>query len=164
MRVEEKKFYNERLIEFENTMSDLRKYLQDKEDSFTTVVNRLRKYEDLKEVIIKDKTHQFKNELQKPIEHELLKKTTEERDKYRKLYEQTKPEIDKLSIIKSCLANEAKYEELKICFSKFSKEELKVDEKMIPNEERTKNTTSASNPQSPNKELIQLLKKEKLSN
>lgn len=48
-------------------MSDLRKYLQDKEDSFTTVVNRLRKYEDLKEVIIKDKTHQFKNELQKPI-------------------------------------------------------------------------------------------------
>lgn len=45
MRLEDKQFYQERIIEFENKMIDLRKYLHDKEESFTSVVTRLRKYE-----------------------------------------------------------------------------------------------------------------------
>ena len=60
-------------------------------------------------MILKDKTYQFKTDLQKPIGNDILRKMTEERDKYKRLYEDTKPQIDKLSIIKSCLASEAKY-------------------------------------------------------
>ena len=39
--------YHERLIDLENNMNELRKYLQDKEDSFSAIVIRLKKYEDL---------------------------------------------------------------------------------------------------------------------
>lgn len=49
MRLEDKQFYNERMVEFENKMVDLRKYLHDKQDSFSSVVARLKKYEDLAE-------------------------------------------------------------------------------------------------------------------
>lgn len=73
-------------------MNELRKYLQDKEDSFTVIVNRLRKYEDLNEVFIKDKVTQFKNDLQKQnLTNDILRNIAEERDKYKKLYEETKP-------------------------------------------------------------------------
>jgi phosphopantetheine adenylyltransferase len=44
MRLEDKQFYQERIIEFENKMIDLRKYLHDKEESFTSVIIRLKKY------------------------------------------------------------------------------------------------------------------------
>jgi hypothetical protein len=47
MNLEESHFYNERIIEFENKIIDLRKYLHDKEDSFSSVITRLKKYEDL---------------------------------------------------------------------------------------------------------------------
>lgn len=44
LRIEEKKFYSERILDFENSMTELRKYLQDKEESFSSVVSRLKKY------------------------------------------------------------------------------------------------------------------------
>ena len=44
MRLDDKLFYNERINEFENKIVDLRKYLHDKEDSFSSVIVRLRKY------------------------------------------------------------------------------------------------------------------------
>ena len=47
MRLSDRQLYEERLVEFENKMVDLRKYLHDKEESFTSVVARLRRYEDV---------------------------------------------------------------------------------------------------------------------
>jgi hypothetical protein len=49
MRLSDRQQYEERLVEFENKMADLRKYLHDKEESFTSVIIRLRRYEDLAE-------------------------------------------------------------------------------------------------------------------
>lgn len=63
MRLEDKRFYNERMVEFENKMVDLRKYLHDKEDSFSSVVARLKKYEDLGENSMEDKLSNFKKEI-----------------------------------------------------------------------------------------------------
>lgn len=40
-------------------MVELRKYLQDKEESFASVVNRLKKYEDLNEVTLDTKLNEF---------------------------------------------------------------------------------------------------------
>jgi len=40
------------MVEFENKMIDLRKYLHDKEDSFSSVVARLKRYEDLAETTL----------------------------------------------------------------------------------------------------------------
>jgi len=42
---------------------DLRKYLQDKEESFTSVVLRLKKYEELSEPTIDDKLKLFKKDI-----------------------------------------------------------------------------------------------------
>jgi len=44
MRLEDKHFYSERIAEFEIKINDLRKYLQDKEDSFSSVISRLKRY------------------------------------------------------------------------------------------------------------------------
>lgn len=38
--------------------------MQDKEDSFSAIVSRLRKYEDLNEVILESKVEKFKKEFQ----------------------------------------------------------------------------------------------------
>lgn len=75
----------------------------------------------------------------------MLKSLAEEKEKYKRLYEKTKPEIDKLSILKSCLANKVDYETLKLAFghyeNNYNKEEK--EDKLIM-EEKTKNTTNAS--------------------
>ena len=63
MRLEDKRFYSERIVEFENKMVDLRKYLHDKEDSFSSVVARLKKYEELGESTMDDKLSTFKKEI-----------------------------------------------------------------------------------------------------
>lgn len=52
LKNEEKQFYTERLVEFEVKISELRKFLQDKEDSFTAVLCRLRKYDELSELTL----------------------------------------------------------------------------------------------------------------
>ncbi len=46
LRVQDKAFYTERIAEFENRITDLRKYLHDKEETFSAVVTRLKKYEE----------------------------------------------------------------------------------------------------------------------
>lgn len=46
-------------MEYENNMTELRKYLQDKEDSFSAIVVRLKKYEDLNEVSLSTKLDRF---------------------------------------------------------------------------------------------------------
>ena len=46
LRVEDKAFFTERIAEFENRITDLRKYLHDKEETFSAVVSRLKKYEE----------------------------------------------------------------------------------------------------------------------
>jgi hypothetical protein len=63
MRLSDRQFYEERLVEFENKMIDLRKYLHDKEESFTSVIVRLKKYEDLAEQTIEEKLQNFKKEI-----------------------------------------------------------------------------------------------------
>ena len=168
--MEEKKFYNERLVEFENTINELRKYLQDKEDSFSLIVNRLRKYEDLNEAFIRDKVYQYKNDLQANNQQELFRKLAEERDHFKKLYQNTSPEIEKLSVLKSCLERKDTYEMFMESYSIFEKENVSHEEKEEKSklliEERTKNSTNSSTTPhiNPNKELIKLLKKERLSN
>lgn len=67
-------------------MTELRKYLQDKEESFSSVVSRLKKYEDLTEVTLETKLHKLANELNEEYAGTLLKKLAEERDKYRSIW------------------------------------------------------------------------------
>ncbi len=63
MRLEDRQFYNERMVEFENKIIDLRKYLHDKEDSFSSVVARLKRYEEIAESTIEDKLANYKKEI-----------------------------------------------------------------------------------------------------
>lgn len=84
MRLSDRQLYQQRLVEFENKMADLRKYLHDKEDSFTSVVARLRKYEDLAEPTIQDKLHTFKKEISERHTQEFIANLIKERNQYQR--------------------------------------------------------------------------------
>lgn len=58
-------------------MNELRKYLQDKEQSFSTVVSRLKKYEDINESPLETKLHKLSAELGEQHAGALLKKLAE---------------------------------------------------------------------------------------
>lgn len=103
LRVEEKKFYNERILDFETNIIELRKYLQDKEESFSAVVTRLKKYEDLIEVTLETKLHKLSAEFGEDSNPNLLKKLVEERDKYKLLVDNLKINMQDLIFLRNCL-------------------------------------------------------------
>jgi hypothetical protein len=84
MRLSDRQLYEERLVEFENKMADLRKYLHDKEESFTSVVTRLRRYEDLPEPTTDDKLHAFKKEINERHTNEFIADLIRERNQYQR--------------------------------------------------------------------------------
>lgn len=83
MRLEDKRLYHERMIEFENKIVDLRKYLHDKEDSFSSVVLRLKQYEELAESPMEDKLSNFKKEIGERHVNQFIAELLKEKDFYR---------------------------------------------------------------------------------
>lgn len=47
LRIEETKSFNERIKDFEENMAELRRYLHDKEESFSFVAEKLKRFEEL---------------------------------------------------------------------------------------------------------------------
>ena len=87
MKLEDKRFYNERMVEFENKMVDLRKYLHDKEDSFSSVVTRLKRYEDMQENSMEDKLSNFKKEIGERHVNDFIAEILREKNFYQQEYE-----------------------------------------------------------------------------
>lgn len=83
MRLEDKQFYQERMAEFQNKIVDLRKYLHDKEESFSSVVTRLRKYEDLPESTVQEKLHAFRKELGEKSTNEFITEIIKDKNNYK---------------------------------------------------------------------------------
>jgi hypothetical protein len=83
MRLEDKRLYHERMVEFENKIVDLRKYLHDKEDSFSSVVLRLKQYEELAESPMEDKLSNFKKEIGERHVNQFIAELLKEKDFYR---------------------------------------------------------------------------------
>ena len=103
LRIEEKKMYQERLLELENNMAELRRYLQDKEDSFSAIVMRLKKYEDLNEVSLLTKLDRYKKDFQEEFVTKIFSDLTEERDKYKNIWKQFDLQLEDFKFLKQCL-------------------------------------------------------------
>ena len=87
LRVEERSTYYEKLNELENVIKEMRKRMMDKEEGFTVIVNRLRKYENIREVILENKLGRNVEKISqiKPEDKdEIIKGLTEECEKYKK--------------------------------------------------------------------------------
>ena len=69
--------------ELENVIRDMRKQMMDKEEGFTMVVNRLRKYENMREVILENKLGKDIEkwaEIKSEDKDEIIKRLAEECD------------------------------------------------------------------------------------
>lgn len=64
-------------------MGELRKFLQDKEDSFSAIVMRLKKYEELCELTLSTKIEKFRREVREGCLEDFIRELTEERDQYK---------------------------------------------------------------------------------
>lgn len=95
--------YQERLLELENNMAELRRYLQDKEDSFSAIVMRLKKYEDLNEVSLLTKLDRYKKDFQEEFVTKIFSDLTEERDKYKNIWKQFDLQLEDFKFLKQCL-------------------------------------------------------------
>lgn len=104
-------------------MVELRKYLQDKEESFASVVNRLKKYEDLSEVTLETKLSKFQAELEESSADEFLKKVIEERDKYKNICTTMNYRMKDIEIIKECFENKKSYDAMKAVYLRMKERE-----------------------------------------
>ena len=129
--------------ELENVIRDMRKQMMDKEEGFTMVVNRLRKYENMREVILENKLGKDIEkwaEIKSEDKDEIIKRLAEECDQYRTYCEKLKPDVDrKLEILRFALDSNTNYEALK--HSYFRKLEVVRAEKK---EERRENFLTTS--------------------
>ena len=90
-------------------MIELRKYLIDKEESFSSVVQRLGKYEDLSQVSLETKLHHFSAEFNENGGRAFIEKVIEERDHYKALWEEIGLGVEQMRVLKECLENQKKY-------------------------------------------------------
>lgn len=81
------------MVEFENKIVDLRKYLHDKEDSFSSVVTRLKKYEELGESTMDDKLSQFKKDIGDSHINEFFAIVLKEKSFYKKEYDKISKDL-----------------------------------------------------------------------
>ncbi len=105
MRLSDRQLYEERLVEFENKMVDLRKYLHDKEESFSSVVARFRRYQDLTQPTIEQKLHTFKKEIGERHVHEFIAELIKEKNKYQRQCENMRKHYYAFNQIKNVLIN-----------------------------------------------------------
>lgn len=125
MRLSDRQFYEERLIEFENKMADLRKYLHDKEDSFTSVIVRLKRYEDLAEPPLEDKLHAFKKDIGERHINEFIAQLIRERNHYERQCEAMGKHYFALAEIRNIIIE--KYPEVAELLEKYEHEyEVKI--------------------------------------
>ena len=89
LRAEERSTYYEKLNELENVIKEMRKRMIDKEEGFTVIVNRLRKYENILEVILENKLGrdvEKSSKIKPEDKDEIIKGLTGECKKYKKYY------------------------------------------------------------------------------
>lgn len=95
----------------------MKKQMEDKEQGFTVVVNRLRKYENIREVILENKLMKDigkQSQIKVEDKDDIIKRLSLECDKYRVYCEKFKPDVDKkLEILKYALNSRISFEQLK---------------------------------------------------
>jgi hypothetical protein len=117
LRIQEKAEYIEKVRGLELEVDLIRKANKDKEQEFTIIVNKLRKYEDLRELMLDEK---FAKDCKKmlPIKQDdkdgIIKELSEELNHCRKISEEGKPEMDrKIATLTYALQNKQNYELLR---------------------------------------------------
>ena len=75
------------MIEYDNKISDFRKYLHDKEDTYNSVSLRLKKYEELHEPLIEEKLYAYKEEIEQNSAQDFISELLKEKNYYQEKYE-----------------------------------------------------------------------------
>lgn len=81
-------------------MNELRKYLQDKEDSFSAIVIRLKKYEDLNEISLTTKLDRYQKQFKEEPIPKIISELTQERDKYKDMWKDFQLKAEEFKFLK----------------------------------------------------------------